>query len=393
MNPARAGDAEFDVVFAGGGLAAGLCALALRQRWPRLRLALCEGGANLGGNHTWSFFASDVGAWAQALLQPMVIAQWDSVEVAFPDHRRRLPGRYCTISSAAFDQTVRPVFAAPGSELLLGQRAVRVSAHEVELEDGRCLRGKLICDGRGPGAPPRWPENQGFQKFVGLELEVDPVAASAGFATDRALLMDATVAQDDGFRFVYVLPLSRTRLLVEDTYYADQPAINRPLLRARVHAYLAQRGIRVQRIVREESGALPLPWSDDSLPPLGSPLRLGARGGWFHPTTGYSLPQAAQVAQVLATCDLGRAPAALATLFARVQRQAGFARRLNRLLFRAGPADARWHIFSRFYRLPLPSIARFHRLETTAWDRARILLGRPPRGISLAAAFSALQTV
>ena len=44
----------------GGGLAGGLCALALRRRRPDLRLLLIEPDERIGGNHLWSFFDTDV---------------------------------------------------------------------------------------------------------------------------------------------------------------------------------------------------------------------------------------------------------------------------------------------------------------------------------------------
>jgi lycopene beta-cyclase len=381
----------FDVVVVGGGLAGGLVALALAKRAPRLRIALCEAGDRLGGNHTWCCFGSDLGGDRdEELLAALVVKRWSSCEVRFSDHTRVLTSSYAAVTADALDRAVRPVLARPNCRLFLGARAVQVGAHDVVLDSGARLSAPLVLDARGPAAPPRWVENQGFQKFLGLEIEV---AGQAPLPPDRALVMDADLAQADGFRFMYVLPLAPNRLLVEDTYFSDSPALERPLLRARVHAYLEQRQITPARVVREEAGVLSLPWSDDSLPPLGSPVRLGARGGWFHPTTGYTLATGLKVAHTIADAGPERAPAALARLYRQLAPQAAYARRLNHLLFRATPPEHRWQVLSRFYRLPQPAIERFYALATTPLDRARLFFGRPPRGVSLGAAFRSFQTL
>jgi lycopene beta-cyclase len=69
-------------------------------------------------------------------------------------------------------------------------------------------------------------------------------------------------------------------------------------------------------------------------------------------------------------------------------RQARFALLLNRLLYGAFAPDQRHHVLERFYRLPEPTIRRFYALSTTSADRARIVCGRPPRGLSLKVALS-----
>ncbi len=69
----------------------------------------------------------------------------------------------------------------------------------------------------------------------------------------------------------------------------------------------------------------------------------------------------------------------------RVRRQAGFFCQLNRLLFRWFAPAERWQVLARFYQLPEPTIRRFYALDLGALDRARILVGRPPRGLSLRA--------
>ncbi len=68
--------------------------------------------------------------------------------------------------------------------------------------------------------------------------------------------------------------------------------------------------------------------------------------------------------------------------------QVRFAHLLNRLLFHLFAPEDMWNVFARFYRLPEPVIRRFYALRLTTTDRARLLLGRPPRGVSLRAALS-----
>ena len=58
-----------DMAIVGGGLAGGLAALAVHRAHPELRLALFEAGETLGGNHRWSWFASDLDTLGEDLLE------------------------------------------------------------------------------------------------------------------------------------------------------------------------------------------------------------------------------------------------------------------------------------------------------------------------------------
>jgi lycopene beta-cyclase len=198
--------------------------------------------------------------------------------------------------------------------------------------------------------------------------------------------MDFRVPQDEGLRFVYVLPLAPDRVLVEDTCYAEDPRLDRARAVARIRAYVG-RGIR--RVVREEQGALPLPLAPIPICAGTAPLVAGYRGGWFHPTPGYSLPAAARLAEAIALA--WPAPPRLAALAAAHARQTTFFALLNRLLFRAMPPAERWRALERFHRLPDDTVERFYALRLGARDRARVLVGRPPRGISLGRAILELR--
>jgi lycopene beta-cyclase len=202
--------------------------------------------------------------------------------------------------------------------------------------------------------------------------------------------MDATVPQPDGFHFVYILPFTDRRWLVEHTVYANDALLDRADLRRRALEEIARRGLRVADVVREEQGVLPLPWrgASRSAGETAGPFVAGYRGGWFHPVTGYSFPIAIRLALAAAQADtVGAFRAAATELWRDHERQAVFGRLLNRLMFTATDPAQRWRLLARFYALPVDTIERFYAMQMTTYDRVRLLAGRPPRGLSFRAAF------
>lgn len=373
---------EVDYALVGGGLQNALIALAVRVRQPDARIAMIERGSAPGGNHTWCFHAGDVSDASRAWIDPLVAHRWTGYDVAFPDLTRTLTSEYACVTSDRLAECVRHALATPGSALLVNTTAIEVGAKHVVVRDAvgeRTIRAAAVIDARGPDRAKSVA--CGWQKFVGRELELD----APHFLT-QPMLMDATVPQIDGFRFFYVLPLSATRLLVEDTYFSDSAYLDVSAVRDEVDAYAARRSWS-GRVVREEVGVLPLPW-EVTAPEISAPLQAGYGGGWFHPVTGYSFPIAARLAAVIANHPPAQLVSrALAELASEHGRQLSFAARLNHMLFRWFAPDQRYHVLERFYRkLPEPSIRRFYSLELTRADRARILVGRPPRGMSWRAA-------
>ena len=70
--------------------------------------------------------------------------------------------------------------------------------------------------------------------------------------------MDATVAQFDGYRFVYTLPFGPRRVLVEDTYFSDASDLFADSVRELVLDYARVQGWQVASIGRQETGVLPM---------------------------------------------------------------------------------------------------------------------------------------
>jgi len=365
-----------DILIAGGGLAGSLAALALAERRPDLSILLVEAGERIGGNHIWSFFDTDVAEADRWILEPLRPLRWRDHEVRFPRRSRRLGIGYNSVRSADLDAAVRARLHP--HRLRLSAPIVEVRPGEVRLEGGETLRAHAVIDARGMS--PAAGVDLAWQKFVG---SVRRCAAPHG--VERPLIMDARVDQSFGYRFVYCLPFSERELLVEDTYYADGPALDEPRLRRHIADYGRQHGFEPAEPMSEEAGVLPIvldgrieAFWPASAPPV---ARLGLRGGFFHPTTGYSLPDAVAAAALLVR-QRDVSGGALEDLFRRraggLWRERSFYRALNRMLFRGAPPARRYKVLEHFYRLPESVIGRFYAGRSTAFDKLRILSGRPP---------------
>src|SRR5687768_15336899 len=205
---------RFDYLLIGGGLQNGLIAAALAELRPSARVALVEGADELGGNHTWCFHSADAEG-ARSFVEPFVAQRWSSYDVLFPEFQRRVDEPYAAVTSQTFARRLHELHADGAFQLFTGSPAVEIAEGRVTLASGRALEAEVVIDARGPATLER-SRPVGFQKFVGLELEVD-----ASTAPTTPLLMDARVPQTDGFRFFYVLPLAAERVLVEDTYFSE----------------------------------------------------------------------------------------------------------------------------------------------------------------------------
>lgn len=369
---------EVDYALVGGGLQNGLIALALRAHQPDARVAIIERGRAIGGNHTWCFHAGDVSPAQAGWIDPLVEVRWPGYDVAFPSYQRTLDSAYACVTAPR----LAAALASSGCEHMLESTALEVGADHVRIRDREGvvseLRARAVIDARGPDRAN--VEATGWQKFLGQELRL---ATPHGLV--RPMLMDATVEQRDGFRFLYVLPLAPDRVLVEDTYFSDSTHLDASELRTSIAAYVASRGWTVAAIEREETGVLPLPLRC-AAPVASAPLVAGYAGGWFHPVTGYSFPIAARLAELVASLPPEAIAGPAIQRHSKAQaRQMEFAFRLNRMLFRWFAPEQRYRVLERFYRLPEPIVRRFYALELTVWDRARILVGRPPRGLKLGA--------
>ena len=373
---------QYDLAIAGGGLAGGLIALALNKLCPEMDIILIEAEDHFGGNHIWSFFESDVEPEHRWLLDPMISRSWDSYDVHFPKYSRSLGNPYHSIESGNLDKFLRKKL--PKHALKTGSTVRKIKNGSVKIDGGDEIATNAILDVRGGGDISDL--EYGWQKFSGQMLRL-----KEPHGLDRPIIMDATVEQIDGYRFVYCLPFSETEIFVEDTYYSSSKDIDPDEVHIRIAEYAEEQDWVIDKILHSESGQLPVLyggdfeafWSSNK----GPNARAGVRAALVQPITSYSLPMAVKTAMMIAEMPKitqKKLDKKLKEFAFNHWENGKFYRMLCAMMFKAAKPEKRYLTLEHTYAKDEALIERFYAGKTTLLDQAALLSGKPPVPITKA---------
>ena len=122
------------------------------------------------------------------------------------------------------------------------------------------------------------------QSFIGWTIEtVEDV-----FDENKMTLMDFDRDQKNEIRFIYVLPFSSNRALIEYTLFSET-LISDKEYEDGIKEYLNKRGINDYRVLEKEKGNIPMtcfPFEKSNTDKL---IYIGTAGGWTKPSTGYTI--------------------------------------------------------------------------------------------------------
>lgn len=371
--------ANVDMIIAGAGLSGLLTAWRCLDVNPDLTVLVIEGSDKIAGDHTWSFNLTDVDESLRDWIKPFIAYQWPRYDVKFPKRERTLDIPYCTGNSATLRACVQPHIDSGRLQVMLNTKVATLEADKVTLESGEVLKANCVLDARG--FEPNENVFLGYQKFVGRTIWT-----KEPHGLKHPIIMDATVEQLGGYRFVYCLPFTEHEILVEDTYYTDGATLTENEVAARVDDYINAKGWGNHELLRQEKGVLPITLAVGQDAYKKKVIQVGIRGGYFHAVTGYSFPDALRNAHALARefyedveyFDLWNPNGNPDNLRKTKYNSERFLRLLNRMLFRAAKPTERYAVLQRFYGLNQSLIERFYAGQLTWHDKARILIGKPP---------------
>lgn len=282
---------ECDYLIVGAGCAGLSLAYHLaRQADLDSSILLLDSKPLFEDDRTWCFFNVE-----EHLFSDLVGHTWQNCRLI--DHSGATDvdcGRmkYSMIKSGDFyDQVTKVLDKDARFDLALGEsiESMRSRVGWVEVTtDRRILKAKQVFDSR----PLPWARilHSGarpflLQQFVGWTIET--AADEYSFDTETAILMDFSTRDDDSISFIYTLPLSPNRALVEATVLSRKPT-SRLRLARQLERYLEKKEIRFFEILSREEGVIPMAASFSRNRFDGRILNIGLRGGLARPSSGYA---------------------------------------------------------------------------------------------------------
>ncbi|MDD7911494.1 lycopene cyclase family protein [Pseudovibrio exalbescens] len=291
-----------DVVILGGGCAGLALARCLAEGNAALDVHVFEARDHYEDDRTWCFFEDGEHAFSALVSKRWRTWRFSDAGCSLSHHGQRFTYA-CLRSIDYYRHCTALIEAAPRVHLHGGAKVlgcIEGSEDVLVQGEGWQLRARYVIDTRPSALTGRLPESVLWQQFRGVEIELD---ASAGRDPDAVELMARMRADAGGFRFLYVLPLSRTRLLVETTRFAAQPVSPGSLqadLKEDLDAYLGSSRFEV---VRTEQGAIPMGLR--TKPSQTARMTYaGQVAGAVRPSTGYGFRRIQSWAHACATALL-----------------------------------------------------------------------------------------
>lgn len=297
-----------DIIIAGSGLSGFTLALECARRpfFRDKKILLIDRDDKSRNDRTWCFWATDREC---ERLPPVIYKTWDKCRFFGKNLEKELaiqPYRYRMVRGIDFYNFAK-------TELDKNPRFQRIAANITHLDaekgivftDRGEFQGERVFNSAltkisllpeagsfytGPAftplsdAPPAGRFTHLLQHFKGYIIETSRAAFDPGVVT----FMDYRIEQKGETRFVYVLPFSETRALVEFTVFSTALCAAEEYeteLRQYIRRFLQMDDFQV---VEEEFGVIPM--SDHPFSPLaeGRVTHIGTAGGFVKASSGYA---------------------------------------------------------------------------------------------------------
>ena len=275
---------RFDYIICGGG-ASGLLlsnALLSDKHFNDKKILIIEKESKTDNDKTFGFWNDK-----ESVLDNIVFKEWEYAEfIDSNSHNSFLlsPYKYKMIKSNEFYLYIGDKISKASNFTYLNSTVNEIDQvnNIVKTNDGEFSSSIIFSSIYNEVSFKKYPLLK--QHFIGWTIETK----NESFDDNKITFMDFSVDQKDEIRFMYILPFSKNKALIEYTLFSSD-IISDDEYEKEIKAYLKRRNILNYSIVEKEKGMIPMtcyPFFENNTDTY---FQIGTAGGWSKPSTGYTI--------------------------------------------------------------------------------------------------------
>tara|TARA_B100001063_G_scaffold31526_1_gene24596 strand:- start:12812 stop:13948 length:1137 start_codon:yes stop_codon:yes gene_type:complete len=275
---------RFDYIICGGG-ASGLLlsnALLSDKHFNDKKILLIEKDSKTDNDKTFGFWNDK-----QSVLDNIVFKEWEYAEFRDSNSHNSFllsPYKYKMIKSNEFYLYIGDKISKASNFTYLNSTVNEIDQvnNKVKTNDGEFSSSIIFSSIYNEVSFKKYPLLK--QHFIGWTIETK----DESFDDNKITFMDFSVDQKDEIRFMYILPFSKNKALVEYTLFSGD-IISNDEYEKEIKTYLKKKNILNYSIVEKEKGMIPMtcyPFFENNTDTY---FQIGTSGGWSKPSTGYTI--------------------------------------------------------------------------------------------------------
>ncbi len=287
-------DHHYDIAIIGMGCAGGHIALQLLEKAPHLKVAILDNYGETAQEKTWSFWEKGASKWDE-----IAFASWDQTTFHTGKKELRLdlsPYRYKSVKNVDFIAFAKAKLQPQPNFSLLPYEVIntKTDGNRVVVEHTKgSLTTDIVLDSRFE-ADSLTGINL-LQHFKGWVIETE----ASVFDPSRFTMMDYQLVDSGTTSFMYILPFTDRKALLEYTYFSKEK-VDDATYESYINRYAKDiLGIDNFKILEVEQGIIPMSSHNFTKANTNQIYRIGTAGGWVKASTGYSFKNSERKAQQL----------------------------------------------------------------------------------------------
>lgn len=275
---------RFDYIICGGG-ASGLLlsnALLSDKHFNDKKILVIEKDSKTDNDKTFGFWNDK-----ESVLDNIVFKEWEYAEFRDSNSHNSFllsPYKYKMIKSNEFYSYIGNKISKASNFTYLNSTVNEIDQvnNKVKTDDGEFSCSIIFSSIYNEVSFKKYPLLK--QHFIGWTIETK----NESFDDNKITFMDFSVDQKDEIRFMYILPFSKKKALIEYTLFSSD-IISDDEYEKEIKAYLKKSNILNYSIVEKEKGMIPMTCYPFFEKNTDNYFQIGTAGGWSKPSTGYTI--------------------------------------------------------------------------------------------------------